>query len=487
MSALNDSLFIDGRWVPGSGPVLESRDPVTGESLWKGREASPDDVQAAVAAARRAFADWSQRKASERIRFLKAYEAGLKRAKASLSALIAAETGKPLWEALTEVTSMIKKVPISIKAFYDRTGPTRHALGKRTSRIRFKPHGVIAVLGPFNFPGHLPTGHIIPALIAGNTLIFKPSEHTPGVAHEIVRLFQAARIPPGVINLVQGGPATGKALLEAPELDGVFFTGSAKTGSLIHKSFADRPWVILALEMGGNNPLVVSDPPDIQAASFLTVQSAFITAGQRCSCARRLIVLDTEKGKAFLERLTADIKNLKAGHHTQRPEPFLGPVISQEAADRLIAAQERLVKNGATVLIEMKRLIKGTPLLSPGLIDVTAISKREDVELFGPLLQLIRVKDLHEAIAEANHTAYGLAAGIITGSRQTYEEFFRRVRAGIINWNTPLTGALSTAPFGGVGISGNHRPSAYFAADYCAYPVASLESEVPQMPNKKSQ
>jgi succinylglutamic semialdehyde dehydrogenase len=195
-------------------------------------------------------------------------------------------------------------------------------------------------------------------------------------------------------------------------------------------------------------------------------------------------LLVTGDAQPFVEKLVAMIAKIRVGLYTETPEPFMGPVITPAAADRLLAAQSALREHGGASIVEMKRLAASPALLSPGLIDVTDVRDRADEELFGPLVQLIRVRDLDAAIAEANNTAYGLAAGILTDDRAAFETFFAKIRAGVVNWNRPLTGASSALPFGGVGHSGNHRPSAAFAADYCSYPIASLESETVAMPAK---
>ena len=481
--------------------LFTSINPATGEKVWTGPGATRLEIDRAVGTARTAFSTWATMPIAEREAILRAFAAQLTTHMETVATAISAEVGKPHWEALTEVQAMIGKIEISIEAHAKRCGAFKSNIGI----TRFKPHGVVAVLGPFNFPGHLPNGHIVPALLAGNTVIFKPSEFAPGVAELTAKLWTAAGLPNGVLNVVQGGRETGAALAGHAGIDGLFFTGSGRAGQALSKRFAETPEKILALEMGGNNPLVVHHAADSLAAALLTVQSAYLSAGQRCTCARRLIVVTgranppgeppTERGSAgglalpaatdygeaapFVAELAARICRLRVGAHTERPEPFMGPVISAAAAEHLLNAQKNLIARGAKVLVEMTPLRAGTGLLSPGLLDVTAVENREDEEFFGPLLQLVRVPDFAAAIAEANATAYGLAAGLISDDAALYEQFFAGVRAGLINWNQQLTGASSSAPFGGVGRSGNHRPSAYLAADYCSYPVASIE--VPQL------
>ncbi|ERH53903.1 succinylglutamate-semialdehyde dehydrogenase [Ectopseudomonas chengduensis] len=474
--------YIAGQWQPGQGESLQSLDPVSQAVLWQGQGATAAQVDAAVAAARGAFSLWAAHSLDGRIAVLERFAACLKSRADEVARAIGEETGKPLWEAATEVNSMVGKVAISIQSYRERTGEKSGPLGDATAVLRHKPHGVVAVFGPYNFPGHLPNGHIVPALLAGNCVLFKPSELTPKVAELTVKCWIEAGLPEGVLSLLQGGRETGVALAGHPGIDGLFFTGSSRTGNLLHTQFAGRPDKILALEMGGNNPLIVDQVADVDAAVYTIVQSAFISAGQRCTCARRLLVPQGEWGDALLARLVQVAGQIKVGRFDEQPAPFMGSVISLQAAAQLMQAQQDLLAGGATALLAMTQPQEGAALLTPGILDVTAVNDRPDEEFFGPLLQVIRYDNFEAAIAEANATAYGLAAGLLSDSRARFEQFWLHSRAGIVNWNKQLTGAASTAPFGGIGASGNHRASAYYAADYCAYPVAGLESESLALP-----
>lgn len=454
--------------------ILTSIEPATGETLWTGEAG---DVDAEVAAARAAWAGWAARPFTYRVETLRRF-ANTARAKLEPFAdLIARETGKPLWEARSEVEIVIKKVDISVSAYAERTAQRRleGAMGARVS-VRHKPHGVLAVLGPYNFPAHLPNGHIVPALIAGNAIVFKPSEKTPAVGAFLADLYHEAGVPEEVLRLVQGGPETGKALAGHPGLDGLLFTGSARAGAALARQFAETPGKMLALEMGGNNPLVIWDAKDIQAAASIAVQSAFLSAGQRCTCARRLIVRDGDH-ETLIETITKLMDRLIVDHPHANPAPFMGPVIDNDAADGLQGAFLDLLGKGGKAIRRLDRPHADKPFLTPALIDVTDVEHRPDTELFGPVLQVIRVDDFDAAIAEANATRYGLSASLVGGAPDLYDRFWANVRAGVINWNNPTNGAPSTAPFGGLGLSGNHRPSAWYAADYCAYPVTSSEAE----------
>lgn len=291
-----------------------------------------------------------------------------------------------------------------------------------------------------------------------------------------------ADLPPGVLNLVQGMRETGEALVAHPGIDGIYFTGGTQAGLAIQRVLIDQPHKIVALEMGGNNPLVVAKVSDIDAAVLTTIQSAYLTAGQRCTCARRLIVVEDANSQAFIDRLVRAIANIRVGRYDEEPPPFMGPVISTEAADRLLEAQDRLIAVGAKPLRKLERIGENGAMLRPGLLDVTDVRERPDVELFGPLLQLYRVANFDAALREANNTRYGLVAGLLSDDATLYDLFLRRARAGVINWNRPTNGASGALPFGGIGLSGNHRPAGYWSCDYCSYPVASLESEKLTMP-----
>ncbi|MBU9198326.1 succinylglutamate-semialdehyde dehydrogenase [Burkholderia gladioli] len=475
-------LFIDGDWVAGSGPEFSSRNPGTDELVWQGASASPADVDFAVASARRAFAAWSALDFEARVAIVKRFAAILGERKETIAAAIGRETGKPLWEARTEVATMAAKVEISITSYHERTGEKRTAMADGTAVLRHRPHGVVAVFGPYNFPGHLPNGHIVPALIAGNTVVFKPSELAPGVARATVEAWRDAGLPAGVLNLVQGEKETGVALANHRQIDGLFFTGSSDTGTLLHRQFGGRPEIVLALEMGGNNPLVIGDVADLDAAVHHTIQSAFLSAGQRCTCARRIFVPEGADGERFLARFVEVTARIRADRYDAEPQPFMGAVISARAASRLVEAQASLLGAGAQALIAMEQRDPKLGFVNAAILDVTAVRDLPDTEYFGPLAQVIRYGSFDEAIALANDTAYGLSAGLLSDDADAWAHFQRSIRAGIVNWNRPTNGASSAAPFGGTGRSGNHRPSAYYAADYCAYPMASVESERLNMP-----
>ena len=453
---------------------LISTEPATGATLWEG---AIGDAAAEVAAARAAWRGWAAQALAYRIETMRRFANVVRAREAEFADLIARETGKPVWEAKTEVAAVIGKVDISVAAYGERTGMRRleAAMGNKVA-VRHKPHGVLAVLGPYNFPAHLPNGHIVPALLAGNAVVFKPSEKTPASGALLVRCFHEAGVPEGVLRLLIGGPDEGRALAAEEGIDGLLFTGSARGGQALHRQFAEMPHKILALELGGNNPLVIWQSKDVVAAATMAVQSAYLSAGQRCTAARRLIVQD-EQADELVAAITKLSDRIIVDHPHADPQPFMGPVIDNAAADHVQEQFLGLMMKGANVIRRLDRPYEERPYLTPALIDVTGIAV-PDEEIFGPVLQLIRVADFDAAIDQANATRFGLAASLIGGSPELYDTFWANVRAGVINWNKPTNGAPSSAPFGGIGASGNHRPSAFYAADYCAFPVTSVESDI---------
>ncbi|BBN83000.1 N-succinylglutamate 5-semialdehyde dehydrogenase [Pseudoalteromonas sp. A25] len=477
--------LINGEWAAGLGSEFKSVNPANNEVIWRANSATAEQVDAAVKAARNAFYTWSDLDFAARLEIVKRFADALKENAEELAIAIAKETGKPLWETRTEAGAMVGKIAISEKAYHERTGTVENPMPVGRAVIRHKAHGVVAVFGPYNFPGHLPNGHIVPALLAGNTVIFKPSELTPYVAELTLKLWQQAGLPAGVINLVQGEVETGKALASHKGIDGLFFTGSSRTGHLLHEQYAGQPGKILALEMGGNNPLIVKDASDTKAVVHDIIQSAFISSGQRCTCARKLFLPADAQGDAILEHLIRATKAIKVGNFDDAEQPFMGSMISEAAAAGMVAAQKQLQSLGGESLIELSHTT-GTGFVTPGIIECSNITDFPDEEHFGPLLKVFRYSDFDAAIEKANDTSFGLSAGLLGDSEADYDHFLRRIRAGIVNWNRPITGASSAAPFGGIGASGNHRASAYYAADYCAYPVASVELEKVTLPGTLS-
>jgi succinylglutamic semialdehyde dehydrogenase len=457
--------------------VIQSVNPATGEVVWQG---APSDVDERIERAQACWTSWAGMSSSFRIETMRRFANATRASGDALVQLISKETGRPIWHCRQEVESLFERVEKSVQAYSERTGQrnTEGALGARTA-LRHKPHGLIAVIAPHVLPARIPVDHIVPALLAGNGVLFKPSEKTPATGEMIVRLMHEAGVPEDLLHCVIGGPSIGESLASNPNVNGVLFTGSTRTGRAINRVCADQPGKLLALEMSGNNPIVAWDTPDLVNAATMIVQSAFDTSGQHCLSARRLIVRDT-----LADALLAEVKSvsdrLLIGPPSDDPAPFMGPVIDMETADGLTESFLFLMSNGGRPIRHMQRPFPGLPFVTPGIMDVTSMPTRADVELFGPILQVVTVGNFDEAISEANSTRHGLGATLIGGSPEQYDRFWANCRAGIVNWNRPSFTLAPNAPISGLGLSGNQRPGGHYMADHCAYPVASSEAPQPR-------
>ena len=453
----------------------ERRSPVDDSVTWSGTWAGSDEVASTVQRVAGAFPSWSQKSLEQRIEYVKKYADFLRANRVAIGRTITLESGKPLWESDQEIQSAIAKVDNAVDAICKRRWTTREGTGQSFSAVRYKPLGMMVVLGPYNLPLHLPGAHIVPALLAGNTVLFKPSEKAPAVGDWILRAWQSTDPPAGVMERVHGGVEQAKWSVGSEAAAGVLFTGSYAAGLQLHRQLAGRPECLLALEMGGNNPLVIDRVQDRKAAIATIIQSAYITSGQRCTCARRLIMIKHPENRGLIEELSRSVAAIQVANPLSEHQPFMGTLVSSEAAASILVAQEELRAKGASVLNAAKIDKNCGSMLTPGLILLNGYVAT-DQEHFGPLLTVTLVDGLEDAIRVANQTRYGLAAGFLSDDSAAFEHFSDRVRAGIVNWNSPTTGASGKLPFGGSGASGNHRPSGYFAADYCSHPVAMLEN-----------
>lgn len=455
--------------------LFARHDPATGELIWQGRTASPEEIQQAFMEARAQLGAWSALPLSERTLFLERFQERIHTEREALATCISQETGKPLWDTRTEVQALYAKIQITLEAYSLRCADRIVENPLCQSITRHRPLGVCLLLGPFNFPAHIPHGYILPALLLGNTLIWKPSPYTPKTAEFLMEIWKSTGLPNGVLQLLQGGSEVGSALVESNQWDLLSYTGSSHVGGQILHTTRQMPNKLVALEMGGNNALVAGAFKDLNAAVYTIIQSAFMSTGQRCTCARRLVIIEDHNTPLLLRTLVEWTKNLSIGPYSNIPEPFMGPLITAEATEAVILAQNALLEKDAKPLLLAQRLEIGKAFISPGILDVTHVLEREDREIFGPILQVIRVSSMEEAIQETNHTRFGLTAGLLSDDPNAYSHFLAKARAGLINWNMPLTGASSAMPFGGIGWSGNYRPAGFYAIDSCGYPVASME------------
>lgn len=489
--------FIAGAWIPIEGSSLISRNPAFPERVVYSGGPKVDHVDQAVKAARKALPAWSSLAREKRFAVLNRFAAITKQHASVMADLLCDEIGKVMWEAKQEASILANKVEITLDPSPE--GGLRRVTGfdltlspTRTGRCVFRPHGVMAVLGPFNFPAHLPNGHIVPALAAGNTVVFKPSDKAPAVGQQLVEWFKQAlddegvKIP-GVVNLVQGGADVASALVKHEGLDAVAFTGSWGVGRRILEANLDRPGRIIALELGGSNPCVVLPDADLRLAALELARSAFTTTGQRCTCTRRAILHEKIADKV-ISAVCKMASTLVVGQPRATHPVFMGPINNEQSRRAVLDFQTSASKGGGEVLVASSAI--DTPgstskgyFLTPSVIRVERFGRETedagrdagcDTEVFGPLLRISVVKDLDDAIVQSNATKYGLAAAIFTNDEQSAQRYLNEVRAGCINVNTGTAGASSKLPFGGFGISGNHRPAGSFALDYCAAPVACM-------------
>jgi succinylglutamic semialdehyde dehydrogenase len=432
-------------------------------------------LEGAVRAARDAFPSWRRTPIDERAALLRRYQERLRAHAGELREIIAREVGKPLWEAKTEVDSMVSKVDVMLGE--GRTYTDDRSLPDLPGEIRQRPIGVIAVIGPFNFPGHLPNGQIIPALLLGNCVVHKPSERTPSVATWMARCFDEAGFPPGVFNLVQGPGTFGAALAEHPEVDGVMFTGSAAVGSRILASQQQSFHRLIALELGGKNASIALDDCDLERSARSLAFSAYVSAGQRCTATSRLIVTPGI-ARALIDRIAEIARGMVVGYPLS-DGVFMGPVIAADARDRLLSAQAQARQGGfETVVAGGLCSVEGRHghYVRPGLhladTPATRVPGYSDIELFGPDLAVYVARDLEHALALANETWGGLTAGVYTASRSAFERAADELRVGVLHWNRATTGSSARLPFGGIQSSGNHRPAGIMAGTACVYPLS---------------
>lgn len=476
--------------MPIEGKTLQSRDPTAPDSIvWSGAPVL-SHVDDAVASARRAFPAWSRLPFAERANVLKKFQELCAQRADAIASLIQREVGKVPSDAQGEAQLLSSKVDITLDtsehaALHRVTGYDLPLAPSRLGKCWYRPHGVMAVLGPFNFPVHLPNGHIVPALAMGNTIVFKPSDKAPACGQALAELYHDALeksgAPKGVFNLVQGGGDIASTLSAHPGVDGVLFTGSWPVGRRIMQANLDHPGRVLALEMGGNNAAVIMDGADLKQAVIECVRSAFVTTGQRCTCTRRVIVHKSVAGKV-IPALCSAAKALTITDPKGPQQAFMGPLISAAARAGVLAAQRAMQQAKGEILLECTQPERAGFFLTPGIVKVhrfttdTSFSRSAgaDVEVFGPLLRVSVVNSLDAAIEQTNATAFGLAASIFTRDKAAIERFAAEARAGCINVNTGTAGASSKLPFGGLGLSGNHRPAGSFSLDYCAYPVAGM-------------
>ncbi len=434
--------------------------------------AGEPEIELAVARARRAFAAWRDAGLEARSRVLRRFAELVREGSEELARLIAREVGKALWDARGEAALIATKVDATLEHGMRFVAPIDGGAG---ARAEYLPRGVLAVLGPFNFPAHLPNGHIVPALATGNCVVFKPSDLAPGTADWMGRVWRRAGLPEGVLEIVQGPAATGSALAAHPDVDGVLFTGSWAVGRALEQALLDQPGKLLALEMGGKNAIVVLEDAELELAVAESALSICASTGQRCSCASRLFVARGVLDE-FTERLVRVLRGVKIGPPLAEGV-FMGPLVSHAAFAKLTRYRALGSEAGGERLLEVDPGLPA-PFAGAGLVRFGSTAQRHPYqrdEIFGPEAALYPIDDLDAGIAAVNDSDFGLAAAIFTRDRARFEHSARHVRTGVLNWNRGTIGASGRLPFGGARRSGNDRPAGILATQYCVTPQARLE------------
>lgn len=477
--------YIDGEFVKGvpSDGSWKIYSPADKKDFISEMSFTYSHVEAACKAAKKAYREWAHTPKEKRFEILNKLKNIYLANTEKLGQVISRETGKPLWEGLNEAGAMASKIAITIDHSMKLVAESKveNALPGVDGYIRYKPRGVMAVVGPFNFPGHLPNGHIIPALATGNTIVFKPSDKTPAVGQLMAEFFHSAGFPKGVFNLVQGKSETGKRLVTSEFVDGVLFTGSYDVGLKIKQDTLNHHWKILALEMGGKNCTLVWKDADLKKAVYESILGAFLTSGQRCSCTSKLI-LHKDIYDKFLDSFYQTAKKLSIGHWSENP--FMGPLISEDSVEKYLRFQEIAKREGAESMMRGKSLdykFDGN-YVTPSIYLVPQFNKQsvyQSCEIFGPNVAVYKVDDFDEALEINNSSGFGLVMAIFSKDRSLFEKSLLDARVGLLNWNRTTNGASSRLPFGGMDKSGNDRPSAHFAVNYTTVPVASLEDLTP--------
>jgi aldehyde dehydrogenase (NAD+) len=450
--------FIDGQEIAAAGgECLVKHSPATGRVLTQVVRSRAADVDAALAAARRAQPAWAERTVVSRGDTLRAIALALRERQDEVAALVAAETGKSPKDARGETAAAIEMglfIAGEGRRFYGRT--TTSAVPNKSALTVRQPLGVAGLIIAANTPIANVAWKVFPALLCGNAAVLKAAEDTPLSAWAFARLARDAGLPPGVLNVVHGlGEEAGAPLVASPEADVISFTGSTAVGRIIAQVAGAR-LAKVCLELGGKNPLIVCHDADLDAAVEAAVLSAFSNAGQRCAAGSRLLVFDGVY-EEFRRRLLARIATLKVG--CTDADDF-GPVINQSQLDDMCAAVEAARRKGVPVLAGGARLTgpgyDGGYFMAPTLLEhVEGETEISRTELFGPISMLYRVRGFEDALAVANASPYGLTASIHTANIHRAMTFLARVRSGVAVVNSATYGSEPHLPFGGLGDSGN--------------------------------
>ena len=450
-------------------PVKEHFSPADFKDwIFNWSEFDPRRMDSVLLAGQKAHKSWSRLSVEERIKKLQPLKKILRKNIKSWSEIISRETGKALWESQGEVRALISKLD-----FFSKEGWRRiQEISYGSRRLRFKSRGLVLVIGPFNFPMHLPFGQILPALIAGNTVLFKGSEKTPACSQKLAQAFDSLGLEPGVFQMIQGGLEVSKKLCRHKAIEAVFFTGSFRAGQNIKESLVKDFSKLLALEMGGYNSSVVWEDADIDLAVKENLKGCFWTSGQRCSSTSQILI-HKKISKEFIKKFVEAVEGMKVAHWNEKP--FMGSLIDASSLKRFFFLKKEIKKRGGQFLLEGRQILKSKGFyVLPGVYKMKfdKNSSFGTEENFTPQVILYESRSLDQMLEMIHHSGYGLSLSVFTKNPLIKEEFFYRAKVGLIHWNLSSVGASSYLPFGGLGKSGNDRPAGSFAIDFCVSPLA---------------
>lgn len=440
-------------------------------------------IDAVIDSAVKGFEVWRKTSIEERINCLRKYQEAVRARKDEIAMALALEVGKPLWEAKTEAASLDSKVTVTITDSYERIKQEtiKDVMPKIDGHVVYKPLGPSLVIGPFNFPCHLANGQILAALLAGNSVIFKPSEKTIYSAQLMIECFAEAGLPAGVINFINGAGHTSSKLTSDKRIKGIYFTGSRGVGLKILENTHKDLNKLVALELGGKNSTILHHDTNISHALPELLRSCFLTSGQRCT-STSMILVHRKIEQEFINQFKAVTERIRVGHPIQsKPEAFMGPLIDEHAQKLYFDFCQYGKDEGAQEIMSPTKLDVGFEgyYVSPSIHYVEKPrleGKFIQEEIFGPNCFFIPYDDIEEAIKIANCTDYGLAASVFTRSPEIYQLCLRDIESGLVNLNRSTVGATARLPFGGLKNSGNHHPAAVSMIDSCVSTVASLET-----------
>ncbi|MDH4468272.1 MAG: aldehyde dehydrogenase family protein [Bacteriovoracaceae bacterium] len=474
--------FYNGRYhsLQGDKKIVKMNPSAFNEILWE----MPVDHSHGIKIMESAVSGyqlWRKVPLEKRIEALLRYKAALIKREDEMTEALALETGKPLWEARQEAKGLAAKVDVTISDSLPRVADKtidQIMPGTKGSTLH-RPIGPSLVIGPFNFPCHLANGQIVNALIAGNSIIFKPSEKTAFSPQLMMDALVEAEFPVGVVNLLQGDGAAVAQILSDKRIKGVFFTGSREVGKKILQATHLDLGKMVALELGGKNTTIVDKDVPLEYVVSELLSACFLTAGQRCTSTSLVVVHQKIYGD-LLDLLRTWTKKIIIGAPHQNPTPFMGPLIDENAVQLYQNYIDLAKEQGAKEWLPMQNLCKEKLgyFSSPSILTYEGTWQNKSFigkEIFAPNTLVIPFHKEEEAIAIANSTEYGLAAAVFSQDSHFIQHCLMDIDAGVINVNKSTVGASGRLPFGGLKESGNYRPAAVSMIDSCVHAISSLQ------------